>query len=262
MNPCELGPVDHIADLVKRHDSDRFLACLLAPSEHRDALLLLSAFHHEIARAREVVSQPMLALIRLQWWRETVLGARRHHHVAGPLGEAIAQSVFDQDELLAMIEAREIEADEGVETLADWHRYLAGSAGGWAVAAGRVLGAKQAELELFRMLGAGYGVAAQLANVAVWARHDRCMLPLDVLDAHGLSREQVMRDPSCVQRVRPILAQEGLTLIHAAKGPIRRSVIAAALPSVLARRDLKRGFRFRGAADKFSVIASVLRGRV
>ena len=34
----------------------------------------LYAFNHELARAREAVSEPPLALIRLQWWREVVEG--------------------------------------------------------------------------------------------------------------------------------------------------------------------------------------------
>ena len=62
--------------LVRRHDPDRFLTALFAPPEKRDALLTLYAFNHELARAREVASEPPLALIRLQWWREVVEGAR------------------------------------------------------------------------------------------------------------------------------------------------------------------------------------------
>ena len=65
-----------IVALVRRHDPDRFLTALFAPPEKRDALLTLYAFNHELARAREAVSEPPLALIRLQWWREVVEGAR------------------------------------------------------------------------------------------------------------------------------------------------------------------------------------------
>ena len=63
-----------IAALVRRHDPDRFLTALFAPPERRDALLTLYAFNHELARAREAVSEAPLALIRLQWWREVVEG--------------------------------------------------------------------------------------------------------------------------------------------------------------------------------------------
>ena len=43
---------------VRRHDPDRFLTAAFAPAEKRDALLTLFAFNHELARAREVVSEP------------------------------------------------------------------------------------------------------------------------------------------------------------------------------------------------------------
>ena len=68
--------------LVRRHDPDRFLTALLAPAAHRDTLLLLYAFNHELARAREAAREPMMALIRLQCWREVVECAHRRHEVA------------------------------------------------------------------------------------------------------------------------------------------------------------------------------------
>ncbi len=80
---------DTLAALLRQHDPDRFLTALFAPPERRDALLALYAFNHELARAREVASEPTLALIRLQWWREVVGGAVRHHAVATPLSAAI-----------------------------------------------------------------------------------------------------------------------------------------------------------------------------
>src|SRR6476659_7007587 len=100
-----------IAALVRRHDPDRFLTALFAPPEKRNALLTLYAFNHELARAREVVSEPPLALIRLQWWREVVEGAHRHHVVAGPLRAAIEAGDLVRGDLLPLIDAREAEVE-------------------------------------------------------------------------------------------------------------------------------------------------------
>src|ERR1700684_858257 len=99
-----------IAELVRRYDPDRFLTALFAPPDKRDALLTLYAFNHELARAREVVSEPPLALIRLQWWREVVEGAHRRHEVADPLTAAIEAGLLRPADLLPLIEARELEA--------------------------------------------------------------------------------------------------------------------------------------------------------
>ena len=81
-----------LADLVRRHDPDRYFCTLFAPAAAREALFTLYAFNHELARAREVTREPGLALIRLQWWREVVEGAVRQHEVARPLAETWSRS--------------------------------------------------------------------------------------------------------------------------------------------------------------------------
>src|SRR5580704_4363429 len=149
--------LDPIAALVRRHDPDRFLTALFAPPQHRDALLTLYAFDHELARAREVVSEPHLALIRLHWWREVVEGARRRHEVATPLGDLLDSGRLDPQVLLPVIDAYEIEAEPCIESLADWRAWLLAGAGGIAVAAGQLLGA--ADPEIFRPVGAAVGAA-------------------------------------------------------------------------------------------------------
>jgi len=194
-----------VGKIVRRHDPDRFLAALFAPTEVRETLLLLAAFNHELARAREVASQPTLALIRLYWWREVVEGARRRHEVAGPLGEALDAGRLHAADLGAMIDAREAEAEEGFATVAAWRDYVRGTAGGFAAAAGRLLGADEALRARLRALGAAYGVAGQLRSVAVLARQGRCLLPQDLLGAHGLVAEGVVARPDDA-RLAPVRA--------------------------------------------------------
>jgi 15-cis-phytoene synthase len=253
-----------MAALVRRHDPDRFLTALFAPSEKRDALLTLYAFNHELARAREAVSEPPLALIRLQWWREVVEGERRHHEVADPLAVAIEAGGLDRADLLALIDAREIEVEPGIEDLQSWRAYLFGNAGGLAVAAGRLLDAP--DPEALRPLGAAYGVAGLLRSISVHARQGRCLLPEDVLAEHGLDREQVMATPAAasVQAVVRQLAREGLPMLD---NPVRvpRRAIAAALPAVLAKRDLSKAPAFptqRALADRLAVTIAGLAGRI
>ena len=255
---------DAILTLVRRHDPDRFLTALFAPAERRDALLTLYAFNHEIARAREVVSEPALAFIRLQWWREVVEGARRRHEVAEPLSAVLAAGLLHPADLLALIEAREQEADPAFETLADWRAWVLAGAGGLAVAAARLLGA--AEPELARPFGAAFGVAGVLRSFGPLAAAGRCLLPLDLLAAAGLSPEAAMADPAgaAVQPVLRQLADEGRSLLRSAR-PVPQPGTAAALHAVLARRDLARWpavVRVRGLGDRLAVTWAGLLGRV
>jgi phytoene synthase len=250
-----------IAALVRRHDPDRFLTALFAPPDKRDALLTLYAFNHELARAREVVSEGPLALIRLQWWREVVEGAPRRHEVAEPLRAAIDAGLLSRADLLAMIEAREAEAEPVFVSTGEWRDYLMGAAGGVAVAAGRLLGAD--DPEALRPFGAAYGVAGLLRSIAAHARQGRCLLPLDTLADYGLVPEQVIANPVVAEPVVQGLAAVGLGILHRLRLP--RGVIAAALPAVLARRDLRR-MPFvpaqRGIGDRLAVTITALFGRV
>ena len=250
-----------LAGFVRRHDPDRFLTALFAPPDKREALLALYAFNHELARAREAVSEPPLALIRLQWWREVVEGARRRHEVAEPLSAALDAGMLRRDDLLAIIDAREVEAEPAIETSREWHEYLQATAGGLAVAAGRLLDAPAPEQ--LRPLGAAFGLAGLLRSVAAHARQGRCLLPVDALVAHGLSPAQVIARPEAARDVIVQLASEGLARLPHLR--LRRRAVAAALPAVLARRNLRRAPDFvvpRRFGDRLAVMLAGFTGSV
>lgn len=86
------------AALVERADPDRFLATMAAPPDARRILFPLYAFNAEVARAPWVTEEPMIAEMRLQWWRDAVeeianVVPVRAHEVATPLSEAISPDV-------------------------------------------------------------------------------------------------------------------------------------------------------------------------
>lgn len=254
-----------LAALVRRHDPDRFLTALFAPPDKRDDLLILYAFNHELARAREVVSEPPLALIRLEWWREVLEGARRRHEIAEPLGDAIDRGVLLPADLLPVIDAREIEAEPMIATLDAWRHYILTGPGGLAVAAARLLGAP--DPEALRPLGAAYGVAGMLRSVPLLAAQGRCLLPADLLAEQGLSPEAAITalEAAPVRAVLRHLTEQGRGFLTAGPRRVRGPAMAAALPAVLARRDLARGPQPpgpRGLGDRLAVAAAGLLGRV
>ncbi len=258
------------AELVRRHDPDRFLCALFAPEALRERLFVLYAFNHELARAREVASQPMLALIRLQWWREVVEGARRSHEVAAPLLDAVEAGALDRAALLALVEAREAEAEDAMPTLDAWREHVLAGAGGLAAEAARCLGGGDAadDMAAVRALGGAYGVAGMLRSVAGLARQGRCLLPEDVLARHGLDRETVVAAPRSpgMAGVRAELAEEGRALLRRGRAArLPRRVTPAVLPATLAGRDLRRAGQDeagpRGLGDRLAVMLAAARGR-
>ncbi|MGF1658483.1 MAG: squalene/phytoene synthase family protein [Rubrimonas sp.] len=120
--------LDPVADLVRRGDPDRFLSAMTAPEPGRSRLMALYAFNLELARAPFAVSEPMLARIRLQWWREALeegrAGRPRRHEVAEPLAAAIAEAGAPQEPFERLISAweRAVDAPPEGAALAGWLR--------------------------------------------------------------------------------------------------------------------------------------------
>lgn len=222
---------------VKRADPDRFFTSLFAPSDKREALWLLYAFNHELARAREVTTEPTLALIRLTWWREVVDGAVKKHEIATPLTAALAQNIFTQTDLSALIDAREAEITPQIPDAESFLRHARATSGRLARIAAKVLGADSPAIE---DLGTAYGVSGILRAAPFLARQGRSLLPLD-------------GTPEAV------LVTSARALLHA-KPP--RIALAAALPAVYARRDLGRPPHPRGLGDRLAVMRAAFTGRI
>ena len=114
------------ADLVARADPDRFAAAMAAPVPSRRILFPLYAFNIEVARAPWAATEPMIAEMRLQWWRDALeeIGARqtvRGHDVTRALGD-----ILDEDGVLALdrlVQARRWDkAKDRIESLEDMFR--------------------------------------------------------------------------------------------------------------------------------------------
>ncbi len=79
--------------LVRAHDKDRFLATLFAPEKAQPHLFALYAFNLEVARIRNLVSEPHIGLIRQQWWRDTLEGIYSGSVVDHPAAQALAHAI-------------------------------------------------------------------------------------------------------------------------------------------------------------------------
>ncbi|MFL1464253.1 squalene/phytoene synthase family protein [Roseococcus sp. DSY-14] len=254
----ELSPA---AAIARAQDPDRFLCALWCPPGRREAAFALIAFNHELARAREVTGNPLVALMRLQFWRDAIAAPTpRAHEVAAPLHAAIAAGALDRADLLAMVDAREAEAEEeGFATTGAFHAYLAGTAGGFCVALGRALGAPPALLPALQRAGMLHGLAGVLRSVAAHAAQGRVLLPADAADAAA-----VLKDPAAAAPAVRALAAAAPPAPDLSALP--RPAIAAALPLVLARRDLRRLAAGRPAprttADRLALSWAGWRGRI
>ncbi|WP_238366246.1 squalene/phytoene synthase family protein [Mesobacterium pallidum] len=149
------------AALVERGDPERFLTIMAAPASARAVLFPIHAFNLEVARAPWVTKEPMIAQMRLQWWRDALDeiasgGMVRRHEVVLPLAQVLdAEGARVLDALVAAraadLERAPFEDAEGL-----W-AYLDATSGGLLWAAARALG--PADEATVRAAGQALGLA-------------------------------------------------------------------------------------------------------
>lgn len=101
---------------LKSVDPDRLRAAVFADKAGRERLALLYAFHYELAKVPELVSEPMIGQIRYQWWRDAIAEIYegkpvRKHEIATPLGEVLLTHDVPRFWLDRLIDGRERDLD-------------------------------------------------------------------------------------------------------------------------------------------------------
>ncbi len=208
--------VDACAALVARGDPDRFAAVMAAPVALRARLFVLYAFNLEVARAPWVTKEPLIAEMRLQWWRDVVAEpTARAHEVAGPLFDLIRDAGLPVDVLDRLIAARRW--DVSAEPFADraaFEAYLEDTAAGLMWLAAKACGAADQAEPAVRAYGWAHGLASYLRAVPDLTGRGRMPLLDSRADAIGA------------------LAQRGLARITTARAD--RRLVGQAAPALLA----------------------------
>ncbi len=199
--PNGAAPLEDTAALVRAQDPDRFFAGLFAPETDRPGLFALYAFGYEIARVREIVSDPMVGMIRLQWWRDAVTALAQGkdapvHGVVQGLEGPIADGRLDPTMLLAMINAREADLEDvPFAAWADLDAYVDATAGALITAAAGLLTGRPLDRGPARDTALAAGRAWGLTGLArvfgLHAQGRHTVVPRQVLDGDGLDPEEL-----------------------------------------------------------------------
>ncbi|MDQ3558701.1 MAG: squalene/phytoene synthase family protein [Pseudomonadota bacterium] len=189
--------VAYLAGLVKELDRPRFYAALFAPERLRPDLLALFAFAAEIERIPDLVRDPTLGEIRLQFWRDRLEAVGEDVDGGAPvlrgLIAVIARHSLPVAPLMALVEARGADLySDPPATLADAEGILGETQSSLFQLAAIVAGSAGPEsAETAGHAGVAYGLARRLAGLAHEQARRRTILPLDVLARHGLGAQDV-----------------------------------------------------------------------
>jgi phytoene/squalene synthetase len=156
-------------DLVEAADRDRFDVTVLAPENVQKILWPLYAFNIEVSRAPWVTQEPMIAEIRLQWWRDALAEIRegkqvRSHAVTVPLADILdAEGAMVLDKL---VEARSWDIyGDPFPNRESFDAYIDATYGNLIWTAARLI-APETEEKPIRKFAYGCGVAAILRATA------------------------------------------------------------------------------------------------
>ncbi len=245
--------LSYCADLVRRQDRERYLTALFAPAGRREDLFALYAFNLEVAKTAEVVSEPMLGGIRLQWWREAIAeiyqGTPRTHAVIGPLARAVERRGLPRAPFDRLIDAREADlAGASPPDLAALRAYAEGtSASLFALALG-ALGSPADEgpaAAAAHHLGLAWALTGLARAVPFHARQKRSYLPRTLTQESGLEDDALfaLRPSPAVARVVEQLARyaaEHLQAVRRLRGELPRRAGPVLLFAPLAAGHLSR----------------------
>lgn len=247
---------------VRKHDNDHFLTGLFAPEDRREALFALHAFNVEIAKTREVVSEPILGQMRLQFWRDGVEavyedGPVPRHAVMDPLAEAaktlrLSRSLFDR-----LIDAREADLDDTPPAdLTCLVNYADVTGAPLVQLALEILDVRSEQaMAVGRHVGIAYALTGILRAVPFLARQNRQLLPADRMTEHGAQSEDLFAGRS-KSELRPVIADvarvaaEHLDQARRLRRGLPKAALPALLPAVLA--DLHLGVIAKADHDVFA----------
>lgn len=225
------------AALVQRGDPDRFLAAMAAPVAAREVLFPLYAFNVEVSRAPWVTEEPMIAEMRLQWWRDALAEIAegkppRAHEVAAPLAQVIRARGLPVSLLDEAVAARRWDIyREPFEDAAHLDEYLDRTAGHLLWLSCLALGAGAGLERAARDAGRGAGIANWLRAVPELVARGR--VPL--LDGRAPALQA--------------LAGEGLARLRAARGAEFGPAVPAMRACWLAPAILRRALRDPGRVE-------------
>jgi NADH dehydrogenase [ubiquinone] 1 alpha subcomplex assembly factor 6 len=243
--------LEYCATEVRKFDSDRFLTVLFAPSHARSALFTLYAFNLEIAKIHESVSEPILAQMRFQWWRDALDGIFNTelppHPIATPLQRVVRDYELRRDYFDALIEARAVDiAESPPEDLKDFIRYGAETTVPLVLLALDILGPADEHVQsVARNAATAWAMTGLMRALPFNLRKRRNYLPATIMaefDVDTQSLGELRPSPGLAGVIQSIskAAESKLAAVRQERGTVRKELLSPLLIAPLARQYNRR----------------------
>ncbi|MGN8547747.1 phytoene/squalene synthase family protein [Bradyrhizobium sp. 13971] len=242
------------ADLVRSHDFVRYASTLFLPGPERRAMLAIYAFNIEVSRVHEQVSQPLPGEMRLQWWTDMLAGAGHGGVEGNPVAAELLHTIRNHrlpvSPFSLLVEEHQFDLyNDPMPSLTALEGYLDATASVLFSQATRVVARPSEAIDhLARHAGLAQGMAQVIASLGRDASRQQLFLPLQLLQQHGGSKEEVFAG-KMTPNIRAAIDQ----LADAAQGHLKTAFGLLAdvpsgvrpifLPLACVRRELNRARR-------------------
>ncbi|KAL8589320.1 hypothetical protein ACOMHN_052323 [Nucella lapillus] len=197
-----LSNPEYCVKLVKNHDYENYLCCLLLPKQLQRAAFAVRAFNVELAQVRDVVSEKTIGAMRMQFWKDAVdkllEGSPPQTPVAVELAGAARYFKMSKRHFKNIVEARagQLETD-GFRTLEEIEKYAENTSSSLHYLVLECLGVKNVHADhAASHIGKAQGLTTVLRALPYHAQRRRVYLPLDLIVKHKVSQEDVIRGRS------------------------------------------------------------------
>ena len=225
---------------LQETDRDRYLASLLTPADRRAAIVALYAYNAELARVRDLVREPLPGEVRLQYWRDLLEGSAHGETAANPVAAELLRAVetwrLPVAPLVSMADARIFDLyDDPIENRPMLEAYAGHTASTLIQLASLILDPQAApsSADAAGHAGVAQTIAGLLLLMPQHRRRGQVYLPLEILGATGLDREQFLEGTDKARISAAIEAFAGLGREHLAKARAAGTVAATVFPAFL-----------------------------
>ncbi|MTI45685.1 phytoene synthase [Roseibium hamelinense] len=242
---------EHAADRLRELDWNRYVSALFAPEKQRSGLFALYAFNAEIARVRQMVSDPLPGEIRLQWWRDFFEGVEHGDANANPVAAALQDTIrtynLPKQSFLALIDARVFDLyDDPMPSLNDLEGYSGETTSAVFQLASLILNGGQdpQTATIAGHAGVAYSFTGLLRSLPYHASRRQVYLPKDLLERHNVEIETVFKGETTPQLVAALgelagHARHHLKRVRQNSREVPEHISAAYLPLALVEPYLK-----------------------
>ncbi|AFX98259.1 hypothetical protein A1OE_45 [Candidatus Endolissoclinum faulkneri L2] len=234
--------ITECARIVRRYDRERYLVSLFAQPEMCEDLFTVLAVNHEITKIVDVVSDPLIGFVRLQWWQESFdaieLGTPSSYEVVLSLARLAERHPAVLDDLRRVVNAHEADfSDRLLPDLESLENYAAMTEGLITNSMAHILGA---QLKNSRELGTAWSLINLVRTLPVINKRRKFMIPESILDKSGIKASSLIDHPfsfNFISLCKPIIELSRIRLDAALSGSALMQKSAHVMWLLAARTD-------------------------